>query len=297
MAIETTTPRATPTVTAIPPSTVSQGTAPAPQADLARPPAATTTADQLEPAGQERSPLRDRKPSRGVTGVTLPAPGMVARPDAAEPVVEIDRTPLSEILAKRAVAAVPVHLGSTEILCTYSVDPQNWDTRVLVWLPGAPEKAVSWLETELDKGVSFTLPDGGAVTIATQPDGSFLFARPERGESATVQPNAMLDALYQQSVQKTFGGIITYAVIRNADPRLPNDGIVLLRINDEGVYYYSYTTDDVLKRAPHYFVGINGVLYAMQSQAEELRFLSKTLDLDEPAARARPQRPERAFGR
>lgn len=194
--------------------------------------------------------------------------------------------PLLDLLAARDKVSQPVAIGGKNFLATIVLDAA-WDT----WFSLKPVKGLgagAWKETDLAAGAVYK--HDGLELLVKETDGVVTIAAPG-GEKTEVSVNALFDELYNDSMKVTFGDAITYAVFRNLEPLAENEGIVTMRRDQEGLYYYSLTGDAQVTAAPRWLLAVNGVLYGLKVEESSLLFVAKPIEMK--GARAPEFKPER----
>jgi hypothetical protein len=68
---------------------------------------------------------------------------------------------------------------------------------------------------------------------------------------------------------------VTYAAFRNLEPLSESEGTVTMRVDQDGVYYFSLTPDEQVAERPRWLLAVNGVLYGLRVQDGSLLFVSK----------------------
>lgn len=213
-------------------------------------------------------------------GESVSAAGLQA--DRAE-VQIIGGAPLTDLLAARYKAALPLELGGVKFLATVMFDAQ-WNE----WFTLKPEgcgPAAAWSYEMLEAGVVY---EYGGRELKLKKAGDTVTAESPAGK-AEVSITGLFDLLYEKSMKVTFGGIVTYAVFRNLEPLAEEEGTVSLRRGSDGLYYYSLTPDRNIEAAPRWLLAVNGVLYGLRVDAGSLLWVSKEIEMDKAAVT-----PERA---
>lgn len=198
----------------------------------------------------------------------------------------IGGAPLTDLLAARYKAALPVELGGAKFLATVMFDAA-WDE----WFVLKPEgcgAAGAWSYKMLETGVVY---EYGGRKLKLKKAGDLVSVESAAGR-AEVSVTGLFDLLYGKSVKVTFGGIVTYALFRNLEPLAGDEGTVALRVGADGLYYYSLTPDASIAEQPRWLLAVNGVLYGLRADAGSLLWVSKEIELDKAAVT-----PERARAR
>ncbi len=191
----------------------------------------------------------------------------------------IGGAPLLELLAARDKASLPLTIGGVDFLASVVFDA-NWDTWVTLKPAGGALGAGAWKETDLAHGALYKYKDlelklaetAGTVSVETA-----------AGEKKEFSVNGLFDKLYSESMKVTFGGAVTYAVFRNLEPLSEVEGTVTLRVGSDGLYYYSLTGASQVAAAPRWLLAVNGVLYGLRVEEASLLFVSKPIEMAEPA--------------
>jgi hypothetical protein len=145
-----------------------------------------------------------------------------------------------------------------------------------------------WPLAELKDGVSGEFPK---QRIGLKRDGEFVRvspANPPPDAEALVSVPELVDSLYAEAI-RIVADIVRYAVVYEDGGRAPA-AVSLLRRDSQGMYWISYRPVDRLKSI-HYFVAVNGVLYGMRLEGENLVFYAKESDAKTPLSLAAPERP------
>ncbi len=198
----------------------------------------------------------------------------------------IGGAPLLDLLAARDRASLPVEIGGRKFLASVAFDAA-WET----WFtlkPAAGLGAGAWMEADLAEGAVYNYGD---LKVVIRKAGDIVTLE-SAGLKNEISVNALFDLLYEKSPKVTFGGIVTYAVFRNLEPRTESEGSVSLRVGSDGLYYYSLTPDRNIEAYPRWLLAVNGVLYGLRVDAGSLLFVSKAIDMEKPALA-----PERALRR
>lgn len=208
-----------------------------------------------------------------------------AAADRAE-VQVIGGAPLTDMLAGRYKAALPLELGGAKFLATVMFDA-DWNE----WFTLKPEgcgAAAAWSYKMLEAGVVYEF---GGRELKLKKTGDTVAVEAPAGK-AEVSLTGLFDLLYEKSMKVTFGGIVTYALFRNLEPLAEDEGTVALRVGSDGLYYYSLTPDANIAQEPRWLLAVNGVLYGLRVDAGSLLWVSKEIEMDKAAFAA-----ERAVNR
>lgn len=198
----------------------------------------------------------------------------------------LEGAPLLDLLAERYKAALPVEAGGAKFLATVMFDAE-WEE----WFVLKPEgcgAAGAWSAAALKAGVQW---ESGGRKFSLRRDGDKVLIGAAAG-GAEVSSSALFDLLYGKSRRVTFGGLVTYAVVRNLEPLSEREGTVTLRRGSDGLYYYSLTPDAAIEREPRWLLAVNGVLYGLRVDAASLLFVAKKIEMDKAPGfreRARPR--------
>lgn len=201
-------------------------------------------------------------------------------------VVNIGGAPLLELLAARDKAAQPVKLGGRDFLATVVFD-SAWDAWFALKPAGFPIGAGAWKESDLAAGAVYKY--GGTEFKIKETDGVVAIEGPG-GAVTEIHVASLFDRLYGESMKITFGGAVTYAAFRNLEPLTESEGTVTMRVDQDGVYYYSLTPDDQTAAGPRWLLAVNGVLYGLRVDDVSLLFVSKQIEGLRPALPAEKAR-------
>jgi len=185
----------------------------------------------------------------------------------------IGGAPLLDLLADRYKAALPLELGGARFLATVMFDA-DWNE----WFTLKPEgggAAAAWSYKMLEAGVVY---EHGGRELKLKKTGDTVVAESKAGKTG-VSLAGLFDLLYEKSMKVTFGGIVTYAVIRNLEPLSEGEGTVSLRLGSDGLYYYSLTPDKSIEDGPRWLLAVNGVLYGLRVEDGSLLFVSKQIEM------------------
>ncbi len=192
--------------------------------------------------------------------------------------------PLTDLLGERYKAALPVQLGKARFLATVMFD-SGWEE----WFALKPEgcgTAGAWNREMLEAGVDW---ESGGLKLRLKRDGDRVLIESAAG-TAEVPQGALFDLLYEKSPKVTFGGMVSYAVVRNLEPLSEREGTVTLRIGSDGLYYYSLTPDADIAGGARWLLAVNGVLYGLRIDSGSLLFVSKVIEMGAAPAHRR-ERP------
>lgn len=198
----------------------------------------------------------------------------------------ISGVPLLDLLAARDKAAFPFAMGGKNFLASVVFDA-NWDSWVTIKPAGGGFGAGAWKETDLASGAVYKY-DGLELNLR-ETDGA-VSVEARGGEKAQIVVNDLFDRLYKDSMQVTFGGIVTYAVFRNLEPLTETEGTVTLRTGSDGLYYFSVTPDAQIEPAIRWLLAVNGVLYGLRIEEGSLLFVSKQIEMGKPVFAAERSR-------
>jgi len=213
-------------------------------------------------------------PASAEWGVAEGAAASALLPMRAE-ISVIGQAPLLSLLAARDKASQPLAIGGRNFLATVVFD-SNWDSWFTLKPAGGGFGAGAWKETDLAAGAVYKYQ--GLELKLKETDG-VVSIEAAGGEKAEITVNALFDRLYKDSLQVTFGGIVTYAVFRNLEPLTETEGSVTLRVGSDGLYYFSVTRDAQIAAAPRWLLAINGVLYGLRVDTAALLFVSKPIEM------------------
>jgi hypothetical protein len=186
-------------------------------------------------------------------------------------VVNIGGAPLLQLLAARDKASQPVTLGGKDFLATVVFDA-NWDAWFSLKPACGPLGAGAWKESDLAAGAVYRY--GGLEFKIKETDGVVAIEGPGR-DRTEIAVSSLFDRLYEESMKITFGDAVTYAAFRNLEPLSESEGTVTMRVDQDGVYYFSLTPDEQVAETPRWLLAVNGVLYGLRVQDGSLLFVSK----------------------
>lgn len=194
----------------------------------------------------------------------------------------ISGAPLLNLLAARDKAAMPLTLGGKNFLASVVFD-SNWDSWFTLKPSGGGLGAGAWKETDLAAGAVYKYK---GLELKLRETEGVVAIEAAGGEKVLVRINELFDRLYTDSLKITFGGIVTYAVIRNLEPLGEIEGTVTLRVGSDGLYYYSLTRDSQIEAAPRWLLAVNSVLYGLRVEEATLLFVSKPIEMTKPCLQA-----------
>lgn len=189
----------------------------------------------------------------------------------------IGGAPLTDMLAARYRAALPLETGGARFLATVMFDAA-WEE----WFVLKPEgcgAAGAWSYKTLEAGVAWSAA-GREFRLKKTGD---TVAVVSAAGAAEVSVTALFDLLYDKSLKVTFGGLVTYALFRNLEPLSEGEGTVTLRRGSDGLYYYSLTPDANIAEQPRWLLAVNGVLYGLRLEEGSLLWISKEIGTDKAA--------------
>ena len=103
-----------------------------------------------------------------------------------------------------------------------------------------------WHQAELEKGVVYesegikfniTL-ENGIITLSYGGAGNKIISK--------ISYDDIFYKLYFNAEKIVFADMVQYAIIRNHDPLNDKDGIITLRLDDEGMFWYSFNLDEII---------------------------------------------------
>ena len=201
-------------------------------------------------------------------------PGPILEAGGQNAVTVIKTVPLLDLMAERTVSSKVLTLGATSFLAAAVLD-DNWDVYLQIKEKGSRANPGVWGEAALKAGVIYKY-SGGEINIIER--NGFISVTDSGGASAQTAFGELFDLLYANSTKAEFGGLVTYAFIRNLTPLTNNEGTIALRMGSNGAYYYSLTPDDQVAVHPRWLLAINGVLYGLKATDTETVFVSKPIE-------------------
>lgn len=186
----------------------------------------------------------------------------------------LGKTPLLEILSQRDNSSALLDLAGDKFTASYSLD-DNWD----LWFYIKPQiglGAGAWKLEKLNDKVFYSY--GQTKAIITREQGT-IFIQYSRYEGIEISEKELFEKLYDNSPKITFGGLVTYAYLRNLSPLSEKEGIITLRKDDNGNFFYSLTQDSEINGKTRWLMAANGVLYGLKISDGELIFVSKPINI------------------
>ena len=193
---------------------------------------------------------------------------------------ELSSVSLSKLAVERRESANLIEIGNYKFFSTLITD-NNWELYFAIWPENSSmDNKTLWLGAELEKGVVYEYQgikfnivlENGNITIA--------YDESENKFISKISYDDIFLKLYFNAEKIIFADRVEYAIIRNHDPLNDKDGIIALRRDREGMFWYSFNLDDIISNQIKWLVGINGVLYGMRVCSENLVFFSKIVDMD-----------------
>ena len=191
---------------------------------------------------------------------------------------ELSSVSLAKLAIERRESANLIEIGDYKFFSTLIID-NNWDIYFAIWpKDSSMDNKTLWLEAELEKGavyeyrgIKFNLVlENGIVNIAYDEPGNKFISK--------ISYDDIFHKLYFNAEKIIFADRVEYAIIRNHDPLNDKEGIIALRRDREGMFWYSFNLDDIISNQIKWLVGINGVLYGMRIQDNNLVFFSKVVE-------------------
>lgn len=182
---------------------------------------------------------------------------------------EIREIEIAEIAEKRLDAVNRVVLDGREITYTLFFD-EDWN-RYFALNPFSPSEAV-WGEKELEEGA---VHYSGGEHFRLRLKNLAVTITAESGSSAVADYGEIFGALYRFSPGAVFGGAAEYAFVRNKNPVSGEEGLLFLRLDSDGVFWYSAYSDAWLSRNVKWLVAVNGTLYGARKKNAFLSLFSK----------------------
>ncbi len=193
---------------------------------------------------------------------------------------ELSFVPLNQLALERQESFNLIELGKYRFSSTLIID-NNWELYFAIWPEGSSmaDKTI-YYEAELSKGVVYGYK-GIKFNIVLQ-DGIINLTYNDNGNevASRISYNDMFHKLYFNAEKIIFADMVEYAIIRNHDPLNDKDGIITLRRDSNGMFWYSFNLDDIITRQTKWLVAINGVLYGMHIRDNNLGFFSKVIDMN-----------------
>ncbi|MBU2530644.1 MAG: hypothetical protein KKD35_06360 [Elusimicrobia bacterium] len=193
---------------------------------------------------------------------------------------ELSFVSLAQLALERQESGNLIEIGDYKFSSTLIID-NNWEIYFAIW-PEDSSMAVKtiWHEAELTRGVVYDYKD--TKFNITLEDGIISIGYDETGSKfiSKISYDDILHKLYSNAEKISFADMVEYALIRNHDPLNNKDGIITLRLDRDGMFWYSFNLDDIIAHQIKWLVGINGVLYGMKISDDKLFFFSKPVDMD-----------------
>lgn len=206
--------------------------------------------------------------------LNLSAQGFIPEINFKESAQTIDSKPLLELLAGRDSASALFDLGGEKFYATYVFD-DNWNT----WFSIKPENgagAGAWKESHLDEKVYYS--KGQLKAVIGRSEGK-IYIQYSRFDMIEMEEKELFARLYEESPKITFGDAVTYAYFRNLAPLSENEGIITMRKDSEGNFFFSLTNDKQVNENPRWLLAVNGVLYGLKVKDGNLVFVSKKINI------------------
>ncbi|MEW5950300.1 MAG: hypothetical protein GX447_00855 [Elusimicrobia bacterium] len=186
----------------------------------------------------------------------------------------LGKTPLLEILSQRDSSSALLDLAGDKFTASYSLD-NNWD----LWFYIKPQiglGAGAWKLEKLNDKVFYSYGQTKAIIAREQ---GTIFIQYSRYENIEISEKELFEKLYDNSPKITFGGLVTYAYLRNISPLSEKEGIITLRKDNNGNLFYSLTQDFEINGKTRWLMAANGVLYGLKISNGELVFVSKPINI------------------
>lgn len=201
--------------------------------------------------------------------VTVPAapPAKASAPAPAR--TEIMRIPLSKIASMQKSAWVPriVGMGTLELAASFDATGSLW---IKLRSQG---RASAYSRTELEKGLTQTFPSG-RFNLSFADDAISIIPVDPPGPKVSIQSNELVRALYDNAKRVRFDPV-DYAVAYEDGSQGPAS-LSLIRVDENGLFWVNYHTLGELSQLS-WFVGIDGILYGVKIDGDDLVFVSEPL--------------------
>lgn len=206
--------------------------------------------------------------------LNISAQGFIPEINFRESGQELDSKPLLGILALRDSASREIDLAGDKFYATYVFD-DDWNT----WFSLKPENgtgAGAWKESQLDEKVYYS--KGDLKAVIGRGEGK-IYIQYSRFDVIEIEEKELFARLYEESPKITFGNAVTYAYFRNLAPLSENEGIITMRKDSEGNFFFSLTNDKQVNENPRWLLAVNGVLYGLKVKDGNLVFVSKKINI------------------
>ncbi len=191
----------------------------------------------------------------------------------------ISSTPLLDLLAQRDSASADLNLGDESFYASFCAD-EAWD----LWFFIKPKNgfgAKAWKLEKLNDKVFYSY--GQTKAVIGRQDG-LIYIQYSRYEGVELTEKDLMEKLYEASPKITFGDAVTYAFLRNLSPMNEEEGIITLRKDRDGNFFYSLSQDKAIKAKTRWLMAANGVLYGLRiNDNSELEFVSKSINIEKPS--------------
>lgn len=148
----------------------------------------------------------------------------------------------------------------------------SFDTTAQLWIKIRSQgQVVAHAQTELENGVTETLPSGTFRFLFAGGALSIVPVSPA-GPKVTIQSNELVRALYDNTRRIRFDPV-DYALAYEDGSTSPAS-VSLIRVDDNGLFWVNNHSLAELSQLS-WFVGINGVLYGVKIDGDELVFVSE----------------------
>ncbi|MCG2726989.1 MAG: hypothetical protein L6420_12210 [Elusimicrobia bacterium] len=193
---------------------------------------------------------------------------------------ELSFVSLGQLAAEREEAVNLIEIGNYKFFSTVIID-NNWEINFAIWPENSSmDKKTLWPETELEKGAVYEYQDIRFNITLTSGIISVRYALSGKEFISRLSYDDIFNKLYSNTEKIMFADSVEYAIIRNRDPLNDKDGIITLRRDNDGMFWYSFNSDDIISNQIKWLVGINSVLYGMKIRGNNLVFFSKLIDID-----------------
>lgn len=192
---------------------------------------------------------------------------------------ELSSVSLGQLALEREESANLIKVGNYKFSVTLIID-NNWDIYFALWpKDSSMDSKTLWLAAEIEngvvyehKGIKFNLVlENSNIVVNYEKDGSEFTSK--------ISYDDIFHRLYFNAEKIVFADMVEYSLIRNHDPLNDKDGIITLRIDRDGMFWYSFNLDEIISNQTKWLVGINSVLYGMRIRDNNLVFFSKPIDI------------------